>query len=76
LSYQRKHWTIEQLDQKLKWIWNNVYSKRSIKERLARHMSNMGNADVKTGRHTSLNFSVEEMMVFLNMAFRTQVSTF
>jgi hypothetical protein len=39
-------------------------------------MSNMGNADVKTGRHTSLNFSVEEMMVFLNVAFRTQVSTF
>jgi hypothetical protein len=39
-------------------------------------MSNMGNAAVKTGRHTSLNFSAEEMMVFINMAFRTQVSTF
>jgi radical SAM superfamily enzyme YgiQ (UPF0313 family) len=74
--FRPKGMTIEQLDQGLKWIWNNFYSKRSIKERLARYMCNIGYAAAKTGRRTSMNFSGEEMLIFLNMAFRIQVSTF
>lgn len=73
--FKPKGMTIEELDKGLTWIWENFYSKRSIKERLGHYINNLGYATAKVERRTSVSFSVEELMVFLNMAFRTQLST-
>lgn len=70
-TFHPKKMTSEQLDDGLRWIWQNFYSKKSIKTRLARFLQK---ENLKTANHGYP--STAEVLLTLNMAFKVAVEDF
>ena len=71
-TFYPKLMTPEELDEGLLWIWQNFYSKKSIQKRLAHCFSKVSLSNISADG----KYSMEEMMVYLNTAFRVAVEDF
>lgn len=69
-TFHPKQMTAEELDEGTRWIWQNYYSKRSIKTRLA------SLAQKAKDENNNGYFSTYEVMAGLNMAFKVAVGDF
>lgn len=72
-TYIPKNMKTEELDEGLRWIWKEFFSKRSIKARLGNHLENTN--FLRDGKGTG-QMSTSELMVGLNMAFKAAVTDF
>ncbi len=68
-TYIPKNMTPEELDEGLRWLWKQYYSKKSIKNRLSNYL---GNGDILSEGRTSTS----QLMIALNMAFKAAVVDF
>lgn len=71
-TYAPKNMTPEELNEGLRWIWKEFFSKKSIKTRLGDHLKNTN----FMGGDNYGNLSTSEVMVALNMAFKAAVVDF
>jgi radical SAM superfamily enzyme YgiQ (UPF0313 family) len=68
-----KNMTPEELNQGLLWLWRNFYSKMSIRTRIGHLLKN----DKNVMQFSSDNiYTMEQLMVFLNTAFKVAVEDF
>ncbi len=72
-TYLPKNMTPEELNDGLRWIWKEFFSKRSIKQRLGDHLKN---TNFMGGGSAFGQLSTSEVMVALNMAFKAAVVDF
>lgn len=70
-TYIPKNMTPEELNEGLRWIWKEFFSKRSIRKRLGSHLEQ---TNFMNGSRDRL--STSEVMVALNMAFKAAVVDF
>jgi hypothetical protein len=68
--------TPEELDEGLRWIWKRFYSKAGIKKRLGHYLSRMSHIDQPIESTNYREFSMEELMLLLNVAFKVAVTDF
>ncbi|HRZ86819.1 MAG TPA: radical SAM protein [bacterium] len=72
-TYRPANMTAQELDDGLRWIWRTFYSKKSINKRL----SHLLRSDTNVMQFAPGNlYTVEQLMVFLNTAFRVAVEDF
>tara|TARA_Y100000294_G_C8536567_1_gene329321 strand:+ start:160 stop:1464 length:1305 start_codon:yes stop_codon:yes gene_type:complete len=72
-TFTTKNMTSRELDDGLRWIWKEFYSKRSMKKRIGHLISKIKETPLST---ESNNVSTEEFMVALNTSFRVAVTDF
>ena len=76
-TFYPKHMSPEELDEGLRWIWKQFYSKAGIKKRLSQHFSMIAKSGMMdTPNMDYKNVSMEELMVALNVAFKVVVADF
>jgi radical SAM superfamily enzyme YgiQ (UPF0313 family) len=75
-TFYPKHMTPEELDEGLRWIWKRFYSKAGIKKRLGHYLSRMSHIDQPIESTNYREFSMEELMLLLNVAFKVAVTDF
>ncbi len=72
-TFKTKNMTSRELDDGLRWIWKEFYSKRSMKKRVGHLLDKRKKSTLSTQRN---NLSAEEVMIAVNTAFRVAVADF
>ena len=75
-TFYPKHMTPGELDEGLRWIWQQFYSKAGIKRRIGHYLSRISRIDQTTDSINYRDFSMEELMLALNVAFKVAVTDF
>jgi radical SAM superfamily enzyme YgiQ (UPF0313 family) len=75
-TFHPKHMTAEELDEGLRWIWRQFYSKAGIKKRLGHYFPRIARTGTQTGTINYQELSMEELMLALNVAFKVAVTDF
>tara|TARA_B100000959_G_C14958949_1_gene614946 strand:+ start:359 stop:1663 length:1305 start_codon:yes stop_codon:yes gene_type:complete len=72
-TFKTKNMTSRELDDGLRWIWKEFYSKPSMKKRVGHMLDKRKKSTLSTQRN---NLSAEEVMIAVNTAFRVAVTDF
>lgn len=72
-TFYPKNMTREELDAGLLWLWQNFYSKAGIKKRVGHLFKRDNNVMQFSGDNI---YTMEQLMVFLNTAFKVAVEDF
>ena len=72
-TFTTKNMTSQELDDGLRWIWKEFYSKHSMKKRVGHLLNKLKGSKLSTQPN---NLSTEEVMIALNTAFRVAVTDF
>ena len=75
-TFHPKHMSPEELEEGLRWIWRQFYSKASIKRRIGHYLTRISLMDKPLESINYREFTMEELMLALNVAFKVAVSDF
>ena len=75
-TFYPKHMSPEELDEGLRWIWRQFYSRAGIKKRIGHYFPRIALANKPFESINYREFSMEELMLALNVAFKVAVSDF
>ncbi|MCX6353476.1 MAG: radical SAM protein [Candidatus Aureabacteria bacterium] len=75
-TFYPKHMSPEELDEGLRWIWQQFYSKAGIKKRIGQYFPAIARMNKPLESMNYREFSMEELMLLLNMAFKIAVTDF
>jgi len=75
-TFYPKHMSPEELEEGLRWIWQKFYSKAGIKKRIGHYLPRISLMNKPIESINYREFSMEELMVALNVAFKVAVTDF
>lgn len=70
------HMSAGELDEGLRWIWKQFYSRTGIKKRIGHYFPAIAHVDKPLESVNYREFTMEELMLALNVAFKVAVSDF
>lgn len=75
-TFYPAHMSPGELDEGLRWIWKQFYSKNGIKKRIGHYFPRIALMNKPLESLNYREFSMEELMLLLNMAFKIAVTDF